>query len=270
MLYVRGMLTTILVASFSGGPLLAQAPIPGVAGSATEIAQRTSAAVPGIFGCAAPGSKQVIGAGGGGVVGGLIGYRIAGGNRMLGTVIGGAVGAAAGSWIGCKLQIGDQRRAQAAVARAAADGRAQHWSSADTGVSGSAVPLASSQLANLSFPGNVVTNDRYDSRAGIFVADSRTNLRALPDIGSTLVGALNPGERVTVAAGVENSPWLLVSENGVARGYVSEPLLRKQGPLGGSGCRNIRQTITKPGEGSAMQDFRACPDNNGGWSLAGI
>ena len=168
MLYVRGMATAMLVASLSGGPLFAQTPIPGVAGSATGIAQRTSAAVPGIFGCAAPGSKQVIGAGGGGVVGGLIGYRIAGGNRMLGTVIGGAVGAAAGSWIGCRLQIGDQRRAQAAVARAAADGRAQHWSSADTGVSGSAVPLASSQLANLSFPGNVVTNDRYDSRAGIF------------------------------------------------------------------------------------------------------
>ena len=259
---------TILVASLLPGPVFGQTAIPRVIESGS--AQRASASAPGIFGCAAPGSKQIIGAGGAGVVGGLIGNRVASGNRTLGTVIGGAVGAAAGSWIGCKLQIADQRKAEAAAARAAAKGQSQHWMSADTGVSGSAVPLASSQLANLNFPESVVPSERYDNRAGIYVAAGRTNLRALPDVGSTLVGTLDPGERVTVAAGVENSPWLLVSENGLVRGYVSAPLLREQGPLVGSGCRIIRQTITKPGEGSAMQDFTACPDNNGGWSLTGV
>ena len=268
MLNVRGAGLVILVTSLSTGPLIGQAAMPRVAGS--DIAQRTSAAMPGIFGCAAPGSKQIIGAVSGGVVGGLIGNRIAGGNRTLGTVIGSAVGATAGSWIGCKLQIGDQRKAQAAVARAATEGQAQSWSSIDTGVSGSAVPLASPQLAKLRFPGTVVPNDRYDGRTGTFVAGGRANLRASPDINSTLVGTLNPGERVTVVAGVENAPWLLVAENGVARGYVSEPLLRNQSPLDGSACRTIRQTITIPSKSPATQDFRACPDNKGGWSVTGV
>lgn len=85
----------------------------------------------GIFGCSAEGNKQGIGAAAGGALGAILGNRIAGrGSRFLGTILGGALGAAAGSAVGCKLQKGDQAKAERAVQDAVLTGEDQNWSSA--------------------------------------------------------------------------------------------------------------------------------------------
>lgn len=259
------LLASLLVTS--SGSAFAQSPIPNV-GQAADLAKQVSGGSPGIFGCSAAGSKQVIGAAGGGLLGGIVGNRVAGGNRTIGTVVGTAVGAAAGSWIGCKLQINDRRKAEAALSRAAQENRVQRWASADTGVSGSATPLAAARLNGISFPAGLTPAGSFDGREGGYVSNGRINLRASPSTNSEIVGTLTQGEKVEVVAGVEGQPWLLLAQNGVARGYVSEPLLTKTTLSGAGGCRLIRQTIETRGAPPAVQDFNACPDGVGGWTLA--
>lgn len=248
-------------------PVLAQQSLPIPTVATGNMSQTIASASPGIFGCTAPGSKQAIGAGAGGVVGGLLGNRVAGGNRTLGTVVGGAVGAAAGSWIGCKLQINDQRKAHAALARAATESKPQQWSSADTGMSGTAIPLTSGQLSKLNFPQGILPVALYDDRGGAFTSSGRVNLRAGPSVDSAIVGTLNPGEPVDVVAGAKDMPWLLVAQGGTARGYVSEPLLVSTRASSAQGCRVIRQSIQSADKQTTTQDFTACPDGNGGWTL---
>lgn len=260
-------------ATFSIGliaaPVWAQSALPIPALPTREASQQVASATPGLFGCAAPGSKQVIGAGAGGLAGGLLGNRIAKGNRTIGTVVGGAVGAAAGSWIGCKLQINDQRKAQRALTQAATEGRAQNWSSSDTGMSGSATPLTTGQLSKLNFPQGILPVSIYDDRSGIYTANWRINLRSAPSLESAVVGSVAPGEQVEVVAGAKDMPWLLVANRGTARGYVSEPLLARSGSAVPAGCRVIRQTIQSPDKQVVTQDFDACPDGKGGWSISG-
>lgn len=264
------LLAAGLLASTSG-TVVAQSGLPNLGTptvtQAADLAQQARSAHPGIFGCSATGSKQIIGAAGGGLLGGIVGNRVAGGNRTIGTVVGTAVGAAAGSWIGCKLQINDRRKAEAALARAAQENSAQRWASADTGASGTATPLSMAGLSGISFPAGLAPVQSFDDRAGGFVSSGRINLRASPSVSSEILGTLAPGEPVEAVAGVAGQPWLLLAQNGVARGYVSEPLLTKSTAPGGNGCRMIRQTIQTKDAAPASQDFKACPDANGGWNL---
>ncbi|WP_217373613.1 SH3 domain-containing protein [Sphingopyxis terrae] len=212
------------------------------AGAASDLPAISNAS-PGIFGCPASGSKQTIGAVAGGAVGGLLGNRVIGGNRAVGTVVGGALGAAAGSWIGCKLQINDRRRAEAALAKAASENRTQQWSNPETGSSGSATPISTTGLAGLRFPSTVQPIDQFDIRAGSFIPNVNANLRAGPTTNAAIVGQLARNQAVSVVAGAANSPWLLVAQDGVARGYVAENLLVRQPGTSAEGCRLIRQTI---------------------------
>lgn len=234
---------------------------------ATDIAAETSRSA-GIFGCSAPGSKQKIGAAAGAVVGGVAGNRVIKGRRVLGTVIGGAVGAALGSWIGCKLQLSDQRKAQKALEQAAAENKNQQWANSKSGASGTATLLAGGGIEGLRFPANVLPYSQYDARSGSFAPNGRVNLRSLPSTSSEIVGSLNPSENVEVVAGAANSPWLLVAQNGVARGYASAPLLVQQSSFIQSNCKLIRQEVRIPSDGTASQDFKACADENGGWAIS--
>ncbi len=221
----------------------------------------------GIFGCDAPGSKQKIGAAAGAVVGGVVGNKVIKGKRVLGTVIGGAAGAAAGSWLGCKLQMNDQKKAQKAAEKAAAEDKEQQWSNAQSGASGRASVVQNASLSGIRFPQNVTPYSRYDNRAGTFAANIRVNLRAAPTTSSEILGSLTSGEAVQVVAGASDTPWLLVAENGVARGYVSAPLVTRLSGSIASGCKLIRQEIDTPSDGKSVQDLQACPDGNGGWAI---
>jgi surface antigen len=251
-----------LVATYA--PASAQIKMPSVA--VDDVAKEAGSSA-GVFGCSAPGSKQKIGAAAGAVVGGIAGNRVVKGKRVLGTVIGGAAGGALGSWIGCKLQLKDQQKAQKALSQAAAENKSQQWSNTETGASGSATLLAGGGIGGLRFPQNVLPYSQYDERSGIFAPNGRVNLRAAPSTSSEIVGSINAGENVEVVAGAANSPWLLVSENGIARGYVSEPLMVQQSAALQANCKLIRQEIRTASEGTASQDFKACPDANGGWLI---
>ena len=237
-------------------------PQPDKSNAAAEVSKSA-----GIFGCSAIGSKQKIGAAAGAVVGGVAGNRVIKGKRVLGTVVGGAAGAALGSWVGCKLQISDQRKAQKALEQAAAENKNQQWSSAESGASGSATLLAGGGIGGLRFPQNVLPYSQYDARSGIYAPSGRVNLRSLPSTTSEIVGSLNPDENVEVVAGAANSPWLLIAQNGVARGYASAPLLVQQSVAVQSNCKLIRQEIRTGSDGAVSQDFKACPDSSGGWLI---
>ena len=252
------------LAAFTAHSAVAQVnlPQPDISNAAAEVSKSA-----GIFGCSATGSKQKIGAAAGAVVGGVAGNRVIKDKRVLGTVVGGAAGAALGSWIGCKLQISDQRKAQKALEQAAAENKNQQWSSAESGASGSATLLAGGGIGGLRFPQNVLPYSQYDARSGIYAPSGRVNLRSLPSTTSEIVGSLNPDENVEVVAGAANSPWLLIAQNGVARGYASAPLLVQQSAPIQSNCKLIRQEIRTGSDGAVSQDFKACPDSSGGWLI---
>ncbi|HMS20380.1 SH3 domain-containing protein [uncultured Sphingorhabdus sp.] len=260
-------LSLLLSAQASAQVTVPKVAVPNVDGA--NVAQDVGKAA-GVFSCPAEGSKQKIGAAVGGVVGGIAGNRVIKGKRVLGTIVGGAAGAALGSWIGCKLQIGDQRKAQKALEQAAANGQSQQWNNSETGAYGSATVVAGSTLNGLRFPPNVMPYSQYDGRSGIFVSNGRVNLRSLPTTSSDIVGTLHAGEQVEVVAGTLNAPWLLVAQNGVARGYVSAPLLVQNAATLQPGCRVIRQEIVLANGEKSTQDFKACPDNVSGWQLAQI
>ena len=265
---MRNVKSIQVVVSFS---ILASTPVFGQVPSLNQTPQtiaQNRGLLSNVFGCDAPGSKQIIGAAAGGALGGLIGNRVVKGSRAIGTIGGAAIGASAGSWLGCKLQRNDQRRAQQAAENAASQNAAQQWSNPDTGASGTATPIAGQGLAGLNFPKGITPASEYTDTSGLFTTAARTNLRSGASQTSPTVGVLNAGEKVIVSAGVANSPWMLVSSNGVARGYVSSTLLRRAAQQSASGCRYVRQTISTPANGVSAETLKACPDSNGSWVLS--
>ncbi len=228
----------------------------------------------GVFNCGAGGSKQEIGAAAGGVLGGFLGNRIAGrGSRTLGTLLGGALGAAAGSALGCRLQKSDQAKAERAMENAVASNKNQSWESPDTGASGKvevsqSAPGAS--LAGIKFAKGVEPASGFTKIGSAYVAGSATNVRAAPGTNGKILGSLASGQRVWVPASVSGQPWMLVSEGGVGRGYVSAPLLRKVTGEMASGCKMVKQTIDVPGAGPDSETFQACKGKDGEWVMTRV
>lgn len=225
----------------------------------------------GILGCAAPGSKQAIGAVGGAAVGGLIGNRIAGSNKTLGTIAGAALGGLGGSWLGCKLQRNDQAKAQRALQAAAINGRNQHWASAETGASGdvNVTNAAGPDLGNLQFAPGVEPASAFNATSGAYVTSAAATLRGAPSTRGKVISRMARGTQISVPAGVKNTPWLLVADNGVARGYVSSSVVRRAS-RGASACRTIQHTIHMPDGGDSTETMKACPDAKGQWTMTPV
>lgn len=237
---------------------------------------RKVAGVGGIFGCSADGSKQVIGAGVGGLLGGFLGNRVAGrGNRTLGTILGGALGAAAGSALGCKLQKNDRDKAERAVEQAVLTGQDQSWSNPETGASGSVDvdgDLARAGLAGLKMGPDVEPASNYTSVGAAYVASNTVNVRAAPSTGAAILNRLGAGQRVWIPAQVAGQPWLLVSDGGVAQGYVSAPLMRRAvaTQVAANNCKLVTQTVNVPGEASQSEKLQACKGSDGNWSMTRV
>lgn len=227
----------------------------------------------GIFGCSADGNKQTTAAVVGGLFGAFLGNRIAGrGNRTIGTLFGGAIGAAGGSAIGCKMQKDDRAKAEQAMQDALARGENQRWSNSQTGASGSVdvLPAQSGQgLAGLKFAPGVEPWSGYQQVGESFVSTAAVNVRARPGLDGRVVGQLPKGVRVWVPAAAEGAPWYLVSDNGVAWGYVSNSMLRRASD-GASECRMVRQTVNLPDSGSQSESYQACKDVSGQWTLTRV
>src|SRR3989344_1208342 len=69
------------------------------------------------FNCEASGQRQETGA--------LLGSQVSKNERALGAVLGAGLGAAAGSWIGCNMQVSEQARARNAFETALNTNRTQ-------------------------------------------------------------------------------------------------------------------------------------------------
>ncbi len=227
----------------------------------------------GVFGCGADGNKQEIGAAAGGALGAILGNRIAGrGSRTLGTLLGGALGAAAGSAVGCKLQKTDQQKAERALEDAVAGGKDQRWQSDETGASGTVeVGQASgAALADIKFAGGVEPASGYTRIGGTYVSTANANLRAAPATSGKLLGQLTTGQRVWVPASVTGQPWMLVSQDGISKGYVSSTLLKKAATQTASGCKMVKQTIDVPGSGAESETYQACKGSDGNWVMTRV
>jgi surface antigen len=232
--------------------------------------------VGGIFGCSADGGKQEIGAVAGGLLGGFLGNRIAGrGSRALGTILGGAIGAAAGSALGCKLQKNDRDKAERAVADAVATGEDQSWTSAETGASGRVTvddDLTRAGLAGLKMGADVEPASGYTSLGAAYVATSTVNVRSAPSTDAAILNRLGTGQRVWVPAQVAGQPWYLISDGGVAQGYVSAKLMKKAvaTQVAANNCRIVTQTVNVPGQGEQSEKLQACKGSDGNWSMTRV
>lgn len=225
----------------------------------------------GVFGCSADGNKQGLAAVIGGAAGAFLGNRIAGsGSRTLGTLLGGALGAAAGSAVGCKLQKNDRDKAEQAARRAIETGQSQSWSNAETGASGRidvADTASAATLADLRFAEGVEPASSFARVADSYTARSAVNIRAAPSTSSAVRGTLPAGQRVWVPAQVKGQPWLLVSENGVAQGYVSAPLLTRAST---ADCKLVTQSVSVPGEAEQAETYQACKGRDGAWTMTRV
>lgn len=282
------MTLTFRIAALATAPafLLASAPAgaidPNVAvtptvarssATAEESAPRKSG-LAGIFGCSSDGNKQTTGAVIGGVVGGVLGNRIAGrGSRTLGTLLGGALGAAGGSALGCKLQKNDQAKAERAMEEALAKGESQSWENPETGASGNVeVSSATSggTLSGIKFATGVEPWSGYRKVGGAFVSTNSANIRSKPGLDGKIVGKIPSGARVWVPAATEGAPWYLISDNGVAQGYVSNALLKRASTETAANCKMVKQTVALADRGSESETFQACKDSAGQWVLTRV
>ena len=240
------------------------------------------AGVGGIFGCSASGDSQEIGAGVGAVLGGFLGNRIAGrGNRVIGTVLGGALGAAAGSAVGCKLQKNDRDKAERAVQDAVLTGNDQSWTNPETGASGtvevedggtSTGSGGGAALADVQFRDGVDPVDRFRSVNAAYVATANVNIRQAPTTAAPIRGRIMNGQRVWIPARVANQQWYLVSDGGVAQGYVSAPLMKPAvaTQIAANNCRVVTQTVNVPGQGEQSEKMQACKGSDGNWSMTRV
>ena len=249
-------------------PMQASAGVPS-SGSADTAPRRRAGG--GIFGCSASGNKQTAGALVGGFLGGFLGNRIADGG-FLGTVVGGAVGAAAGSAIGCKLQKDDQAKAEAALETALAKNEDQSWQSAESGASGTvrvSDTKSATSLAGLRFAPGVEPWGDYQQVGNSYVTTMTANVRSRPGLDGKIVAQLPAGTRFWVAAAAGGTPWYLVSDKGVAQGYISNALVKLSGPAPDS-CKMVTQTVNLPDAPSQSESYQACPDSSGQWVLTRV
>src|SRR5690606_6156117 len=144
--------------------------------------------------------------------------------------------AAAGNYVGCRMNNDGRGRAESAVQAALDTGRPQTWTDSRTGTqgrvevisdaySGRQAPYAGAYGAPVS--ASDLRYERgvqrvYDLRpaASAYVTAGRVNVRAAPTTSSAIVDRLSPGQEVEVA-GMANGDWLVVADNSRVRGYVA-------------------------------------------------
>ena len=280
---MRTFLTSVTIIALVAAPASAQFREQGGVTAASPTTSASSQAsggggfLGGILGCSADGNKQGLAAIIGGAAGAFLGNRIAGrGSRTLGTLLGGALGAAAGSAIGCKLQKNDRDKAEVAAQRALDTGESQSWSNEETGASGrydvadSSSGTSGSALGSLRFADGVEPAGSFARIADSYTARTAANVRAAPNATAALRGTLPAGQRVWVPAQVRGQPWMLVSENGVAQGYVSAPLLTKATSVAASNCKLVTQTVSLPGEAEQAETYQACKGKDGAWTMTKV
>ncbi len=254
-----------------------------------------------IFSCQTANNKQGQGAAIGAIVGGIAGNKLSddkGNNTTRNTILGAAIGAAAGSYIGCKMGTDDSRRAQTATQTALQQGKDQTWQGAN-GTSGKIHVVETYNygyeqngkpgqfnLSQVRWANGVEQPRNYSPASGAYRATGNVVLRGRPSNGSPQVGTLRNGDLVDGYVRPATAGWLLVGQNGVALGYVTEASLQeapvkggknsnngngkpRYDPKGGPMCRTFDQTYTPGGGQAETQRYVACQTASGDWVVQG-
>lgn len=254
----------------------------------------------GIFSCDAPGERQRTGAILGAIAGGVIGARANDDNRTTGAVVGALAGAAAGSFIGCRLQMADQRRLAADGDRAVATGQGSEWRNPETGITGKTEVATTTESSRQS----VRLAEQVQAPRGLVLAGSTRTaqrdivLRAGPDARARVLGGFGEGEAVDLLGtvrGRDGASWAAVHRSGELAGYVpiaalstdSTAQIASRGsapsrqppaarPSGGRApvevqmtttCRLVTQTVTSGGKPEQRQ-VKVCAQPDGNWREA--
>ena len=233
-------------------------------------------------------NKEGLGTGIGAIAGGLLGSQVGSGKGQIVAII---AGAAAGAWIGNRfgayLDEQDRQKATAAVQLAAVTGELVTWENDDTGVSGSAEVVATETAeASISVP---ILKDRIESVppltmiAATYEATADADVRGGPSTEHVIVDNIKEGQVVFVAGQVQNESWYLISQNGVATGFVetdpltpapsgtpetnsqvaSADLIDEAKVQSTRTCRTILQSITLKDGTTQEEEITACQGPSG-------
>ncbi|WP_445399360.1 SH3 domain-containing protein [Zobellella sp. An-6] len=234
-------------------------------------------------------TRQDMGAVIGGVAGGLLGSQIGGGQGRTLAILGGvAAGALVGRELGRYLDEREQRQLAEATHNTARTGSSSTWSNPQTGASGSTrVVNSRSTTDSVQVP---VLKERVETIPPLeligedYAATSAVNVRGGPGTDYKRVGSLSQGEVIMVQGKVKGSDWYMISQGGVATGFVHGSFLapatstqmaaakgnvRPQGTVetaniqAESTCRTIEQVVILPDGAERTDTVTACQTPNG-------
>lgn len=219
----------------------------------------------------------------GGVGGVIIGSQFGGGaGRLVGAAIGGVAGVMLGGAIGRRLDGPQSQGVTQASQQALETGQPVSWTSADGAVSTDARVVETQWRPAPQGPsplGVVETVPTIELIGAPYAARSNSNLRGGPGTDYAIMDTLRAGETVQVVGRVVGADWLMVSRDGVGRGFVFANLLNPAAPTAADGARTastaeiagvrecsvLEQTVrTRDGESETMR-ARACRDASGQW-----
>ena len=176
------------------------------------------------------------------------------------------------------MQKDDREKAERAVQDAVLTGNDQSWTNPETGASGTVEvadaggSTSGAALADVQFRDGIDPVDRFTSVNAAYVATANVNIRQAPTTAAPIRGRIASGQRVWIPARVANQQWYLVSDGGVAQGYVSAPLMKPAvaTQIAANNCRVVTQTVNVPGQGEASEKMQACKGSDGNWSMTRV
>lgn len=162
----------------------------------------------------------------GSTVGGMVGTQIGGVAAYSGYTIGGLMGEGIAEYLDEQSRKQAEQSANAAVVT----GQNQSWSNPNAGTSGTVEVVAQEeQTTQVAVP---VLKDRIEETppldlvGGTYLVASDANLRGGPGTDYKTVGSLKQGQRVEVVGKVQGKDWYMISQGGVASGFVATSLLQ--------------------------------------------
>jgi uncharacterized protein YgiM (DUF1202 family) len=114
--------------------------------------------------------------------------------------------------------------------------------------------------------------DQFRSVNAAYMATANVNVREAPSTTAPVRTRLATGQRVWVPAQVAGQPWYLVSDGGVAQGYVSSTYMKRAvaTTVAANNCRVVTQTVNVPGQGEQSEKMQACKGSDGNWSMTRV
>lgn len=226
----------------------------------------------------------------GSVAGALLGSRIGDGS---GKVVAIAAGTLAGYWLGGKfsehLNEADRVGIAGTTEHAIQSGTNATWRNPDTGTSTRVTVTEADARGTVAGGGELEPLRRLppiELVNSYFKPSVNLNVRGGPGTEYRILYTLKQGSQVPVVGRVMDRDWFLVSEHGMASGFVYAPLMEfsEESGVGGairdsllserpverievatSACRQVTQQVTLRDGVSDSHSFRVCQQDDGSW-----